>query len=63
MADYHLEWANELKEAGNITAETATALIQESVGKKFERVLEDAGVFKQDETGQTAFAEFVNQFK
>jgi UDPglucose--hexose-1-phosphate uridylyltransferase len=63
VADYHLEWANELKEAGNITAETATALIQESVGKKFERVLEDAGVFKQDEAGQEAFAEFVNQFK
>jgi UDPglucose--hexose-1-phosphate uridylyltransferase len=57
VKNYHLPWAKELKEQfGNeITPETVEAIIRQEVGAKFVRVLEDAGVFKQNEKGQKAF--------
>ncbi|MGM9903875.1 galactose-1-phosphate uridylyltransferase [Enterococcus sp. 10A9_DIV0425] len=59
IAEYHREWAEELKQANpEITEETATPIINEAVGKVFARVLEDAGVFKRDEEGQAAFLRF-----
>ena len=39
----------------------ALEIVQESVGKIFARVLEDAGVYKQTEEGQAAFMRFVEQ--
>lgn len=63
VADYHQEWANELKESNHDVTDKAQALeiVQESVGKIFARVLEDAGVYKQTEEGQAAFMRFVEQ--
>lgn len=59
IAEYHREWAEELKHANpEITEETATPIINEAVGKVFARVLEDAGVFKRDKEGQAAFLRF-----
>lgn len=63
VASYHQEWADDLKQGHVFTAENVTQLLQEAVGQKFQRVLEDAGVFKQTEAGQQAFAVFVAQFK
>lgn len=63
VAPYHLEWANTLKELPNITEENVKTVIQESVGKKFEQVLEDAGVFKQNAAGQEAFWAFTKKFR
>ena len=63
VADYHQEWADELKESnpGLTDKDQALNIVQESVGKIFARVLEDAGVYKQTEEGQTAFMRFVEQ--
>ena len=62
VADYHQEWADELKESNPRLTDKDHALeiVQESVGKIFARVLEDAGVYKQTEEGQAAFMRFVN---
>ena len=63
IADYHQEWADELKESHPDLKDKIQALniVQESVGKIFARVLEDAGVYKQTEEGQAAFMRFVEQ--
>ena len=63
VSDYHQEWADELKENHPDLKDKIQALetVQESVGKIFARVLEDAGVYKQTEEGQAAFMRFVEQ--
>ncbi|WP_373114657.1 UDP-glucose--hexose-1-phosphate uridylyltransferase [Streptococcus sp. oral taxon 431] len=63
VADYHQEWADELKKShpGLTDKDQAFNIVQESVGKIFARVLEDAGVYKQTEEGQAAFMRFVEQ--
>ena len=63
VATYHQEWADELKEShpGLTDKVQALEIVQESVGKIFARVLEDAGVYKQTEEGQAAFMRFVEQ--
>ena len=63
VADYHKEWADELKESnpGLTDKDQALNIVQESVGKIFARVLEYAGVYKQTEEGQAAFMRFVEQ--
>lgn len=61
VADYHQEWADQLKsQHPDLTdKEKALAIVKDSVGAIFVRVLEDAGVYKQTEQGQTAFMRFV----
>ena len=63
VADYHQAWADELKDSHPDLTDKDQALniVQESVGKIFARVLEDAGVYKQTEEGQAAFMRFVEQ--
>lgn len=60
IADYHKDWADEIKKRTDITADTVHDIVQEEVGHIFVRVLEDAGVYKRDEKGQKAFMRFVN---
>ena len=40
-------------------ADNAMDIIRYEVGRVFEQVLEDAGVFKRDKQGKEAFARFV----
>ena len=63
VADYHQEWADELKGShpGLTDKDQALEIVRESVGEIFARVLEDAGVYKQTEEGQAAFMRFVKQ--
>lgn len=63
VADYHQEWADQLKSQhpDRTDKEKALAIVKDSVGAIFVRVLEDAGVYKQTEQGQTAFMRFVEQ--
>ncbi len=62
IADYHLGWAEELKGCYHVIANEANVetLIREEVGKKFLRVLEDAGVFKRNEAGAAGFCRFID---
>ncbi|MCH6269131.1 UDP-glucose--hexose-1-phosphate uridylyltransferase [Neobacillus citreus] len=61
VADYHLEWAEQLKHRLTPIANKSNieSLVREEVGKKFLKVLEDAGVFKRDEAGKTGFHRFI----
>lgn len=59
IADYHVEWADQLKaEHPELTEKSVDNIVFEAVGKVFARVLEDAGVFKRDEEGRAAFERF-----
>ncbi|MFP7412710.1 UDP-glucose--hexose-1-phosphate uridylyltransferase [Priestia filamentosa] len=61
IATYHLHWAEEIKEkyGDQLPKENITEALQKEVGMKFLRVLEDAGVFKQDSEGREAFRNFI----
>ena len=61
VATYHQPWADDLKATHpSITDEAeAEAIVRESVGQIFARVLEDAGVYKRTTEGQAAFRRFV----
>ena len=61
VARYHQDWAADLKATHPaITEEAETeAIVRESVGQIFARVLEDAGVYKRTAEGQAAFRRFV----
>lgn len=59
MAEYHSEWAETLKrKTANITSKNAKEVVENGVGEAFLKVLEDAGVFKQTESGLAAFQKF-----
>ena len=56
----HADWAEEILKRRPFNAENAEAVLREEVGAVFEKVLEDAGVFKRDETGRAAFRRFLD---
>lgn len=59
----HAVWAAEVqKQHPEFCEENAEAILQAEVGKIFEQVLCDAGVFKRDEAGKTAFLKFLQIF-
>ena len=55
----HADWAEEILQRREFNAGNAEAVLQEEVGTVFQRVLEDAGVFKRDEAGRAAFRRFL----
>lgn len=56
----HAEWAKKmLQNHLNFSKENASDIIRAEVGKVFEQVLLDAGVFKRDESGKQAFHRFI----
>ncbi|WP_188454897.1 UDP-glucose--hexose-1-phosphate uridylyltransferase [Virgibacillus oceani] len=59
---YHQEWANHIKNTYGQQSDTTEAdlIVQKELGAKFSRVLEDAGVFKQNKTGKEAFKRFID---
>ena len=57
----HAQWAEELKASHpKLNADNAMDIIRDEVGKVFEQVLCDAGVFKRDELGSAAFRRFIS---
>ncbi|WP_059105513.1 UDP-glucose--hexose-1-phosphate uridylyltransferase [Shouchella shacheensis] len=59
VADYHQEWARQLKDSyGTLSnPEEAETIVHQELGRKFEKVLEDAGVFKEKQ----AFDRFIRR--
>lgn len=55
----HADWAEEILHRREFNAGNAEAVLQEEVGAVFQRVLEDAGVFKRDDAGRAAFRRFL----
>ncbi|MGP4105842.1 UDP-glucose--hexose-1-phosphate uridylyltransferase [Virgibacillus sp. L01] len=62
VAAHHQEWAASLQDKyGTMTdSDKVDDLVEKELGKKFTRVLEDAGVFKQTEAGKDAFKRFIS---
>ncbi|MFJ8413574.1 UDP-glucose--hexose-1-phosphate uridylyltransferase [Bacillus paramycoides] len=58
---YHILWTEQLKtKYGNqVNEHNVQDIVRKEVGQKFVQVLEDAGVFKQDEEGLAAFKRFI----
>lgn len=55
----HADWVDAFRpKYPVINAENIDGILKEEIGLVFEKVLEDAGVFKQDEKGQAAFDRF-----
>lgn len=59
----HADWAKKmLQNHPDFSEKNASDIIREEVGKVFEEVLLDAGVFKRNEAGIQAFRRFVHTF-
>ena len=55
----HADWAEDILRRRDFNTENAEEILQEEVGAVFQRVLEDAGVFKRDDQGREAFRRFL----
>lgn len=62
VASIHRIWAQELRQKITSTESIADQL-KEEVGKKFIRVLEDAGVFKWTDDGRQGMAQFIKHIQ
>ncbi|UOQ50103.1 UDP-glucose--hexose-1-phosphate uridylyltransferase [Gracilibacillus caseinilyticus] len=61
VADYHANWVQSIKDSfESITEANVDKIVEDELGKKFARVLEDAGVYKTDTAGRTAFKRFLS---
>ena len=59
MADYHKTWADQLREKYDFNEDNVAEIVDKETGLVFDRVLEDAGVFKWNNQGQKAFDKFI----
>ena len=55
----HKEWFDGFKDSYEFTAENTEQIIKKEIGRTFERVLEDAGVYKCTPEGHEAFLRFI----
>jgi UDPglucose--hexose-1-phosphate uridylyltransferase len=56
----HGPWVAELKKQYEFTEENTMDILLQETGKVFAQVLEDAGVYKNDEAGRKGFLRFVD---
>ncbi|MCP1101754.1 UDPglucose--hexose-1-phosphate uridylyltransferase [Aequitasia blattaphilus] len=60
ILEKHADWVSEfLPNYDTITKDNISEILQEEIGQVFKGVLEDAGVFKQNKEGETAFLRFI----
>ncbi len=55
----HKEWFEKFKDNYSFTAENVEEILKKEIGATFERVLEDAGVYKRTSEGNSAFLRFI----
>ena len=60
VLEKHSEWVAQLKEQYTFTEDNAMDILMQETGRVFSRVLEDAGVYKNDPAGREAFLKFVD---
>ncbi|KAB8137682.1 UDP-glucose--hexose-1-phosphate uridylyltransferase [Gracilibacillus oryzae] len=61
IAEYHQDWVQSIKKRhSNFTTENVNLIVEQELGLKFARVLEDAGVFKTTADGRSKFKRFLN---
>lgn len=60
VTEIHQDWAVELKkEYPDIGKKEVHSVLQQAIGNKFARVLEDAGLFKMEASGREGFIKFI----
>ncbi len=59
----HKEWFERFKDNYEFTTENTESIIKKEIGRTFERVLEDAGVYKNTSDGHSAFLRFIASIK
>lgn len=60
-AEKHSKWMEEIRgRRKDINAENIDSILKDEVVMVFKQMLEDCGVFKQDEQGRSSFARFIN---
>ena len=59
----HKAWFEEFKDNYTFTPENTEDILKKEIGRTFERVLEDAGVYKQTPDGLAAFTRFAESVK
>lgn len=55
----HADWVDSFRDDYEFTADNVDEIIQKEIGIVFMKVLEHAGVYKNDEAGQQAFMKFI----
>ena len=55
----HADWIDELKKTYTFTSDNAMDVILTETGRVFSKVLEDAGVYKNDAAGREGFVRFI----
>lgn len=61
VAEYHQDWVQSIKDNHSIiTEKNVDKIVEDALGQKFSRVLEDAGVYKTDASGREAFKRFLS---
>ncbi len=56
----HADWYDSFKDNYTFNADNVENILKNEIGKVFERVLEDAGVYKRNEAGKAAFLRFID---
>lgn len=59
----HAQWAQEIQRRYEITRDNVKGILRKEIGMVFAQVLEDAGVYKLDESGREGFARFLASVK
>ncbi|MDR2977281.1 MAG: UDP-glucose--hexose-1-phosphate uridylyltransferase [Streptococcaceae bacterium] len=60
MDEIHKAWADQLKATDQFSVEDVHYKVGQAVGEVFTKVLQDAGVFKDDESGHAGFHNFID---
>lgn len=63
IADSHLPWAKEIAEKMDINADNVDEIMEQELANVFANVLENAGVFKDDEAGNAGWDRFIAQLQ
>lgn len=61
IADSHLLWAKEVQSKMTITKDNVDEVMEQELANIFANVLENAGVFKDDEAGQAGWSRFIEK--
>ena len=59
----HKAWFDLFKDNYTFTSDNVDSILKTEIGRTFERVLEDAGVYKCTPDGESAFLKFIDSVK
>ena len=57
----HAAWVETFRSKYTFTKENALGILHSEIGRTFSEILEDAGVYKRNESGKAAFLRFLKE--